>query len=164
VLWRKCPAADQELIEPRLHRQGTNRTDVRTDLDNDLVSLPVSEFRSQLRISDGILFSTPEYAHGIPGVLKNALDWVVSSGELYDKPVALFAASSRSTYAQASLAETLKVMAARMIGEASITVPLLGSNLHEGSIVLDPDLTSLIRSTVAALVSAIRAGRPRASS
>ncbi len=44
------------------------------DLDNDLVSLPVSEFRSQLRISDGILFSTPEYAHGIPGVLKNALD------------------------------------------------------------------------------------------
>jgi len=51
------------------------------DLDNDLVSLPVSEFRSQLRISDGILFSTPEYAHGIPGVLKNALDWVVSSGD-----------------------------------------------------------------------------------
>ena len=67
------------------------------DLDNDLVSLPVSEFHSQLRISDGILFSTPEYAHGIPGVLKNALDWVVSSGELYDKPVALFGASSRST-------------------------------------------------------------------
>jgi NAD(P)H-dependent FMN reductase len=121
-------------------------------------------FVPELRISDGILFSTPENAHGIPGVLKNALDWVVSSGELYDKPVALFGASSRSTYAQASLAETLKVMAARMIGEASITVPLLGSNLHEGSIVLDPDLTSLIRSTVATLVSAIRAGRPRASS
>src|SRR5438552_6462266 len=38
--------------------------------------------------------------------------------------VALFGASSRSTYAQASLAESLKVMAARMIGEASITVPL----------------------------------------
>lgn len=134
------------------------------DLDNDLVSLPVSEFRSQLRVSDGILFSTPEYAHGIPGVLKNALDWVVSSGELYDKPVALFGASSRSTYAQASLAETLKVMAARMIGEASITVPLLGRNLHEGSMVLDPDFSSLIRSAVAAFVSAIRAGRPRASS
>src|SRR6266581_1917325 len=54
---------------------------------------------------------------------------------LYDKPVALFGASSRSTYAQASLAETLKVMAARMIGEASITVPLLGRNLHGGSMV-----------------------------
>jgi len=55
-------------------------------------------------------------------------------------------------------------MAARMIGEASITVPLLGRNLHEGSIVLDPDLSSLIRSAIAAFVSAIRAGRPRASS
>jgi hypothetical protein len=54
--------------------------------------------------------------------------------------------------------------AARMIGEASIPVPLLGRNLHEGSIVLDPDLASLIRSAVAAFVGAIRAGSPHASS
>ena len=105
----------------------------------------------------------PQMCAWYPGVLKNALDWAVSSGELYDKPVALFGAS-RSTYAKASLAETLQVMAARMIGEASITVPLHGRNLHEGSIVLDPDLSSLIRSAVAVFVSAIRAGRPRASS
>jgi chromate reductase, NAD(P)H dehydrogenase (quinone) len=125
------------------------------DLDNDLLHGPVPELRSQLRNSDGILFSTPEYAHGIPGALKNALDWMVGSGELYDKPVALFNTSSRAIYAQASLTGTLKVMAARLISEAFITVPLLGRNLSKDSIVSDPELSRMIRSALAAFVSAI---------
>ena len=53
-------------------------------------------------------------------MLKNALDWLVASGELYEKPVALFNASPRISYAQASLTETLTVMTARLIPEASI--------------------------------------------
>jgi NAD(P)H-dependent FMN reductase len=57
----------------------------------------VKDIRTQLQISDGVLISSPEYAHGIPGVLKNALDWVVGSGELYRKPVALLNASPRDT-------------------------------------------------------------------
>ena len=39
--------------------------------------------------SDALVFATPEYAHGLPGVLKNALDWLVGSGELYGKRVAI---------------------------------------------------------------------------
>jgi len=50
----------------------------------------VSDFRSQLNSSAGVVISTPEYANGIPGALKNALDWLVASGELYEKPIALF--------------------------------------------------------------------------
>jgi chromate reductase, NAD(P)H dehydrogenase (quinone) len=41
----------------------------------------VAQFRTNLRESVIVLFSTPEYAHGIPGTLKNALDWLVKSGE-----------------------------------------------------------------------------------
>lgn len=82
------------------------------DYDNDAVAISVVQWRMALRAADGIIFSTPEYAHGVPGVLKNALDWVVGSGELADKPVTLFDAPSRGTYAQASLSETLTVMAA----------------------------------------------------
>src|SRR5512136_978771 len=94
------------------------------DLDNEAVPSAVVDFRSQLRACDGVLISSPEYAHGVPGVLKNALDWVVASGELYGKPVALINASPRSTYAQASLKDTLTVMTASLIPEASITVSL----------------------------------------
>jgi len=83
----------------------------------------VMDFRTRLQVSDGVLISSPEYAHGVPGVLKNALDWLVGSGEFVGKPVALLNASPRATYAQASLAETITVMSARIVDEASITMP-----------------------------------------
>ncbi len=75
----------------------------------------VAEWRRHLRAADAVIFSTPEYAHGVPGVLKNALDWVVGSGELVGKPVALFQTSAtRGEFARASLVETLTVMSARV--------------------------------------------------
>ena len=92
------------------------------------------------------MFSTPEYAHGVPGVLKNALDWIVGSGELAGKPVTLFNASSRGTYAQASLTETLTVMAARVVPEASITLNLLGGSLPASQIAADPNMAEMLRS------------------
>ena len=92
------------------------------DLDDDDVLPHVQKWREELRNSDAVVFSTPEYAHGVPGALKNALDWVVGSGELIDKPVAIFNASPRGTYAQASLTETLTVMSAKLVPEACITL------------------------------------------
>ena len=76
------------------------------DIDGETVSPFVTDFRAALHTADAVIFSVPEYAHGVPGVLKNALDWVVGSGELAGKPVALFNPSARGTYAQASLSET----------------------------------------------------------
>src|SRR5262245_51288966 len=56
----------------------------------------VKDFWAQVRTCDGMIISSPEYAHGIPGVLKNALDWLVGGEEFIGKPVALFNASPRS--------------------------------------------------------------------
>ena len=114
------------------------------------------QFRNQLQNCDGLLISTPEYAHGVPGVLKNALDWVVGSGELMDKPVALLNASSRSTYAQASLRETITVMSGRLVDEATVTVPLLGKDLNEAAIVADPDMSGILAASLEAFANAIR--------
>jgi chromate reductase, NAD(P)H dehydrogenase (quinone) len=102
------------------------------DLDGDPAPEAVARFRAALQVCDAALISSPEYAHGVPGVLKNALDWVVGSGELVNKPIALVNASRRATHAWASLAETLAVMSARVIPDASITVPLEGSAVHRG--------------------------------
>lgn len=105
--------------------------------------------------ADGIIFSSPEYAHGVPGVLKNALDWLVGSGELVDKPVALFNASPRGTYAIASLTEILTVMSAYVVDEASVTLPLPGRALPEGGIAADAELAELLRCGITALRKAI---------
>jgi chromate reductase, NAD(P)H dehydrogenase (quinone) len=61
--------------------------------------LPVVEFRALIADCAGIPIATPEYAHGLPGALKNALDWLVAGFEVNGKPVALFSASSRAAHA-----------------------------------------------------------------
>ncbi|WDR34304.1 NAD(P)H-dependent oxidoreductase [Pseudomonas serboccidentalis] len=94
--------------------------------------------------ADGLLFSCPEYARGIPGSFKNMLDWLVSSEEFPGKPVALFNASPRASHAQAALRLVLDTMSARIIEEASMTVNLLSSRLSAESIAADPVLGPMI--------------------
>ena len=84
------------------------------DLDTDTAPVGVVRFRAALEACDAILICSPEYAHGVSGVLKNALDWIVGSGELMDKPIALINASGRATLAYASLRETLTTMSGRV--------------------------------------------------
>jgi len=63
------------------------------DRDGDDPPRSVGRLRELLRTADGVLIGTPEYAFGVPGALKNALDWTVSSGEFDGKPVAAISAS-----------------------------------------------------------------------
>src|SRR5215212_2286784 len=98
------------------------------DLDEEGMTPPpaVAELRRLLIAADAVLISSPEYAHGVPGVLKNMLDWLVSVGELVDKRVALLNASpAGGDFAQASLLETLRTMNWNVVAEASRTEPFI---------------------------------------
>lgn len=128
------------------------------DLDGDGAPGAVTRFRAALQACDAVLISSPEYAHGVPGVVKNALDWVVGSGELIDMPIAIINASARATHAWASLAETLSVMSARVILDASITVSLGGRTIDANGFVEDAELSTALRFATGALaVAAVRA-------
>jgi chromate reductase len=126
------------------------------DLDGDDVPAAVSRLRAALQAADAVLISSPEYAHGAPGVLKNALDWVVGSGELVDKPIALINSSSRAKHAWASLAETLAVMSANVIPEASIPASLQGTTLDANGILKNAELATALRSAIEVLAFAAR--------
>ncbi|TSJ39425.1 NAD(P)H-dependent oxidoreductase [Mucilaginibacter corticis] len=71
-------------------------------LDTDSPPKPVADLRKKLAEADGLIICTPEYAFGVPGSLKNMLDWLVSSSTLVNKPVALITASLGGEYAHAS--------------------------------------------------------------
>jgi chromate reductase, NAD(P)H dehydrogenase (quinone) len=126
------------------------------DLDVDPAPPGVVRFRTALEACDAILICSPEYAHGVSGVLKNALDWVVSSGELIDKPIALINASTRAVLAYASLMETLTTMSGCVIEDASTTIPLDGLKCDASSIAQDPYLSGLLKASLAALARAAR--------
>jgi chromate reductase len=127
------------------------------DLDNEVVPSSVRNFRLEIAATEGILISSPEYAHGVPGMLKNALDWLVGDVLFYGKPVALFNASPRSTHAQASLLETLNTMSATLVTDAFLIVPLLGKNLEAREIASNPQIASSLCSALEAFVRAIGA-------
>jgi NAD(P)H-dependent FMN reductase len=132
------------------------------DLDlpsGDGLPARVAELRALVGLVDAIIISSPEYAHGVPGSLKNALDWLVGGSEFPGKAVALLNDSPRATHAQAALAETVRTMSGRLVDEASIAVPLLASGLDAAGIVARPELAEPVRAALAAFVRAIEAGR-----
>lgn len=116
---------------------------------------PVMDLRKQLSESDGVIIASPEYAHGVTGVIKNALDWVVGSGELVGKPVALLNASSRSLFAPAALRETLKVMDTFLVDEASVTVPFIGREVSAADFVSNEQTSAVLYRSVMALAKSI---------
>ena len=144
----------RETVEVSIYRELAELPPFNPDLDRDGAPAAVARFRAHLQACDALLISSPEYAHGVPGVLKNALDWIVGSGELVDKPIAVINASGRATHAWASLTETLTVMSAHVIAAASITVPLDGRALDTDGIVEDGELSTALRSAIDTLVLA----------
>jgi NAD(P)H-dependent FMN reductase len=86
----------------------------------------VRHLRERVAAVDGVLIASPEYAHEMPGVLKNALDWLVSSGELYGKRIALVCAApsaERGMYARQALAQTLGAQGAQLVVSATVPIP-----------------------------------------
>ena len=125
------------------------------DLDGDQIPGPVTAFRALVGEADGILISSPEYARGVAGVLKNALDWLVASFEFPNKPVALINTSPRATHALAALTLTLETMSAQLVRDASITLPLLSTPNDETSIVANNEFAEPLRQAIAHFVAAI---------
>jgi NAD(P)H-dependent FMN reductase len=127
------------------------------DLDVDPLPGPVADLRARVGAADGLLFSSPEYARGVPGSLKNALDWLVSGDVFPGKPVTFLHASERGVVSQAALRLILETMSARLIDEASITIPLLGTQTDAQTISEDVAMATKIRNALQAFASAITA-------
>lgn len=112
------------------------------DMDMDEGPIQVRELRTQLKEADGVLICTPEYGNGVPGVLKNALDWIVSSGEFMNKPTAVISASPSSLggdKAHASLLLTLNMINAEIVEGATMIIPHITLKLNKEGIITDPE-------------------------
>jgi chromate reductase, NAD(P)H dehydrogenase (quinone) len=127
-----------------------------SDLDGDRLPQEVAEFRTVIGAADGLLISSPEYARGVAGVTKNALDWLVGSFEFPNKPVALINTSPRATHALAALTITLETMSARLVQDASITLPLLGTTNDAASIAANAEFAAPLRNALERYVQAIK--------
>ena len=96
------------------------------DLDNKDIPNSVCSLISMMRNSDGLFISTPEYAHGVPGALKNTLDWLVSSDALILKPIIVTSVSTSGlggVRSHSPLVIILSAMNTNVVVEGSMNVP-----------------------------------------
>ncbi len=102
------------------------------------------QLRIEVATADALLIASPEYAHGVTGTIKNALDWLVAFEGFADKPVAVLNATPRAHHADAALRETLVTMSATLIEAASITLPLPSTNIGEAELLAAPEIVLLL--------------------
>lgn len=125
----------------------------------DLESAPprvVQALRAAVSGCDAMIIASPEYAHGVSGVLKNALDWLVSHEGTVGKPIALVNTSPRARHAHDALRETLATMSTDIVASASVTLPLLGECTTEEQMLKSTNVSYAIREIIEALAQHVR--------
>ena len=110
----------------------------------------VADFKDAIRSADALLIATPEYNHGIPGVLKNAIDWAsrpALASPLGGKPVAIFGASTGrggTRRAQRQLREALVFPRAVVLDEPEVLVPEAYMRFDEDGRLVDEETRASI--------------------
>ncbi len=164
ALVRAALASAPPGIESALYDSLASLPHFSPELDGAAAPASVRDFRALMASADGVFLCTPEYAYGIPGSLKNALDWLVTSGELWRKPVAVLSASPSSlggAKAHASLCLTLSALEAEVASAASLQIPFVSTKLNTEKEVSDPATLAALTASLAALAAAVQEKRER---
>lgn len=104
----------------------------------------LSDLKSDLAETSGLIIASPEYAHGISGPMKNALDWLVSGVEFPYKPIMLINTSPRASHALEALKEVLITMSGTIVERAYVSIPLLSSSLDRNGILSDAEISGAL--------------------
>jgi NAD(P)H-dependent FMN reductase len=150
-------------IEVRFFWEGRTLPLFNPDLEAE-VPPEIKILREQVVEADALIFASPEYAHGVTGVIKNTLDWLVSFEPFAHKPVAIFNASPRSKYADPALRETLLTMSASIVNEACFNSQLVGAQMSETDMVLSPAISAEIKVALTALQAFLANEQPKNAS
>ncbi|MER9300527.1 NAD(P)H-dependent oxidoreductase [Mesorhizobium sp. M0621] len=127
------------------------------DDEGERTPLEATELIDAVTRADGVIVSCPEYAHGVPGGLKNGLDWLVSRDAAVAKPAMLVHASPRSLFARAALAEIMRTMSFALCDDM-LEIALLGKKPAEVEAVLaEPENRQAMRNAVSGFAEFIRA-------
>lgn len=130
------------------------------DLDQPAIAQPdkVIDFQAEIESATGLLIACPEYAHGVPGAFKNALDWLVGSVVFPGKPVALLNIAPHAVHAQAALREILTTMSADIVDVACCTVPFPSPERPD----MEEAFATAIQSSVSAFIRELMPNRGEA--
>jgi chromate reductase, NAD(P)H dehydrogenase (quinone) len=115
----------------------------------------VAGFIHQVDDADAVLFCIPEYAFGVPGALKNALDWTVSTTAFSDKPVALVTAASDGKKAHEAMSLTLTALGTGLSDETRLLISSIRTKQNEQGEIVDPEVLAQLKQLMHSLLQKI---------
>lgn len=130
------------------------------DLIDEKTPETVRRWQNRIATADAIIISTPEYAHGIPGVLKNALDWTVASASFSGITTIALSASPSYTgakFAHADLLETLTLIEAKLLTLPQPNLAFISKRINQHGQIIDNTLTDYLKDCLKRLELAITA-------
>jgi len=110
------------------------------DVKDTMISKDVTDFRNAVAEADGVLICTPEYVFSLPGILKNAIEWTVSTTIFLDKPTALITAASSGEKAHESLILIMKTLGIKTGNDLCLLISGVNSKLSAKGEITDPEL------------------------
>lgn len=122
------------------------------NLDHDAESAPkkILAFRRQIERADGIIICTPEYVFSLPGSLKNALEWTVSTIVFTDKPTGLITASASGEKAHEELELIMSTLGAEFNQQTQILIKGVKGKI-EGETITDEETVVKLKEFIISL-------------
>jgi len=118
--------------------------------------IAVNVWQQHLQEADAVLVCSPEYAFGVPGSLKNALDWTVGSGELVNKPLSLITAATGGEKAHAAWLHIFTALSANIPEGGALLIPFVRSKLNAAGEISDAATRAAIQAVVDTLIATAR--------
>jgi len=126
------------------------------DLDSEEnVPDSVRVWRKRIEVSGGIIFFTPEYAHSIPGSLKNAIEWLVSSFEIIEKPCMVISSAPNhlgAERANSMLQNLLVVISAKIYKNLSVCIGSINKKITEDGFLQNSETEDIIKQSLLSFI------------
>lgn len=124
------------------------------DPDVDDTNLPevIEEFRNEIKGADGVLICTPEYVYSLPGSLKNAIEWTVSTILFLNKPVALITASGLGEKAHESLQLIMKTVGPEFSADTQLLIQAARSKVNRNQEIIQEETLIRVKDLISAFI------------
>ncbi len=155
AILRHIAESYSDLLEVDIYNEIDQLPHFNPDLDHGEPPAPVIDFRQRIEWADGVIICTPEYVFSLPGSLKNALEWNVSTMLFTDKPSAIIVASASGEKAFESLTLILKTIGAKIDEQSRLLIKGAKGKVGEEGELTDRDTLYWIDVLVRSLVNSI---------
>jgi len=142
----------QELLEVDIFDDIDQLPHFNPDLDNANAPTIIKDFRNQIQSADGVIICTPEYVFSLPGSLKNALEWNVSTTIFSNKPVVIIVAAASGEKAMESLELIMTTIEFRIAKNSKLLIKGVKGKIGMNGEIKDRDTAEKIKALVESLI------------